>query len=330
MTRLEPRRSRTPAAKQFPHFGSPRDQLCFCLRYAVLAPSIRNTQPWRFRLGEDDVELWSDARREPSVVDPLGRELVISCGAALANLRIAVEEFGRVPVETLLPDPREKRFLARLSMGERKPAPPETTLLFHAIPYRRTNRRAFEEWPVPADVVRLLQDAALDEGAWLVSVESDRKIALADLVAEADRAQLDDPSFRKEFEAWTAKMASGGGAASSDPDIVRTFEWRATSLAARDRQLALGSPILAVLGTGEDDVRAWMRAGLALERVLLCATSMGLQASYLNQPIEAQGFYPRLREIVACGGHPQLVLRLGYGPNVRATPRRPLEDVLLD
>ncbi len=328
MTKVESGR-RVPAAKQFPHFGSPREQLRFCLRYAVLAPSIRNTQPWRFRLGERDVELWSDAGRGLSVVDPAGRELVISCGAALANLRVAVEMFGHDPEVTLLPEPGETRFLARLSIGERKSPPTETTLLFHAIPHRRTNRRAFEEWPVPADVVRLLQDAALDEGAWLVPLESDRKVALADLVAEADRAQLDDPSFRHELAAWMPAMTSGREAAGVDPNVVRTFEWGATARAARDRELALGSPILAVLGTGEDDVRAWLHAGLALERVLLRATSMGLQASYLNQPIEAQAFRPKLREILACGGHPQLVLRLGYGPDIRATPRRPFEDVLL-
>ena len=328
MTSPKVRRVDAPVAKEFPHFAAPRDQLRFCLRYAVLAPSIHNTQPWRFRLGEEHVELWSDAGSGLSVVDPLGRELVISCGAALANLRIAVERFGRVAEVTLFPDPERERFLARLSMGERSAPLPETTLLFHAIPFRRTNRRAFEDWPVPADVVRLLQDAALEEGAWLVPLETERKIALADLVAEADRTQIDDPSFRSEFAAWTATM-TGRETACSDPDVLRTFEWGPTRLAARDRQLALGSPILAVLGTGEDDVRAWLRAGLALEHVLLRATAMGLQASYLNQPIEVQVLRPRLREIVACGGHPQVVLRIGYGPNIRATPRRPLKDVLL-
>jgi nitroreductase len=330
MRRLQMHRDRIPSAKEFPYFASPRDQLLFCLQYAVLAPSIHNTQPWRFRVGDEEVELWVDAERALPVVDPLGRERVISCGAALANLCIAVEVFGHATEVTLLPDPKRASLLARLAPGEKVSAAPETTLLFHAIPYRRTNRKAFEEWPVPADVVRLLQDAALDEGAWLVPLESDRKIALADLVAEADRAQLEDASFRSELAAWRSTMASFGDPEAADPRIVRTFEWEPTSRAARDRELALGSPILAVLGTGEDDVRGWLRAGLALERVLLRASAMGLQASYLNQPIEMSAFRPRLREIVGCGGHPQLVLRVGYGPKIRATPRRALEDVLLD
>jgi nitroreductase len=295
----------------------------------VLAPSVHNTQPWRFCMGEDDVELSVDASRALPVVDPFGRELVISCGAALANLRIAVEIFGHAAEVTLFPDPERKSLLARLELGERAAAAPETMLLFHAIPYRRTNRKAFEEWPVPADVVRLLQDAALEDGAWLVPLESERKIALADLVAEANRAQLEEPSFQSELALWTATMGYGGEPEAPDPKFVRTFEWEPTALAARDRQLALGSPILAVLGTGEDDARAWVRAGLALERVLLRATAMGLQASYLNQPIEVQAFRPRLREILGCGGNPQLVLRIGYGPKIRATPRRAVEDVLL-
>jgi nitroreductase len=315
---------RTPCAREFPFLGSPEDQLRFCLQYAVLAPSNHNTQPWRFRLDADEVELWADRSRALPAGDPRGRELAMSCGAALRNLRVAVEAFGGGSRVEILPDPARKDLLARLRLAGRVAPDPETKLLFHAIPHRRTNREAFEDWPTPAEVCPTLQDAALEEGAWLVPLEQERKTALADLVAEGHRFQLADRAFQSELSDWTRNDG-----AARDPDLLRTFDWSGSGRAARDRQLALGSPILAVLGTGKDDPSAWMAAGQALENVLLWACVLGLQASFLNQPVEVDALRPKVQAVVGCGGHPQIVLRLGYGPAVPATPRLGLDQVLM-
>jgi len=99
--------------------------------------------------------------------------------------------------------------------------------------------------------------------------------------------------------------------------------------APEDRQLAAGSPVLAVLGTDADTPAAWLTAGQALMRVLLQACRQGMSASFLNQPIEVAELRPRLREVIGCPGFPQLLLRMGYGHAVRPTPRRPLGEVIV-
>jgi hypothetical protein len=328
-------------AEDYPHDGTVREQLRFCLHYAVLAPSSHNTQPWRFRLEDSAVEIHADRARSLAVVDPFDRELVISCGAALLNLRVAIEHFGREAVVEILPDPAQGDLLARVELGSPVPARRDTTLLFSAIPERRTNRNTFEDWPVPEDLLRALETVARDEGAWLAPLRGEEKNALADLIAEGDRVQYHDRLFRLELSAWTTPnlgsrrdgipgYSHGHGDAASvlGPLLIRTFDWSRLGRAAKDRQLAMGSPVLAVLGTEDDDVPAWMAAGLALERTLLEACVAGLQSSFLNQPIEVAHLRPRLRKLLDRSGFPQLVLRLGYGPEARPTPRRDLDEVL--
>jgi len=113
-----------------------------------------------------------------------------------------------------------------------------------------------------------------------------------------------------------------------EPLLVRTFDWAKLGRAAKDRQLAAGSPLLAVLGTERDDVPSWLAAGVALQHVLLGACVTGMQASFLNQPIEVPSLRPGIQGLVSKTGFPQLVLRLGYGTPSPPTPRRALETFL--
>lgn len=332
------------AAWAFPHAGTVAEQLTFLVHYAVLAPSGHNTQPWRFRIADDAIELRADRSRALPAVDPGDRELVMSCGAALFHLRVAMRHFGFAPDVARFPEAEDPDVLARVRLGarlDRRAAPTlEDDRLFMAIPRRRTNRRPFAPRPVPEGELDVLRDAARREGAHLhVLAQASDKAALADLIAEGDRLQGGNPAFRRELAAWLEPNRSdrpdgipgyahghGDLRAYVGPLIVRTFDW-GDGQAARDRQLAEGSPVLLVLGTDRDDPPAHLAAGEALDRVLLTATAYDLSASYLNQPIET----PALREAVAGlagAAYPQVILRLGYGPPVPPTPRRPASDVL--
>lgn len=328
----------------FPHAGSTADKLRFLLRYAVLAPSGHNTQPWLFKIAGGELELYADRTRALPVADPEDRELVMSCGAALFHLRVALRHFGHAPVVQPFPDADDPDLLAFFRIGpalDGAAAPtPEDDRLFMAIPQRRTNRLPFDDRPVPAGELEGLRAAAAQEGAYLhVLTEPAEKNALADLIAEGDRIQGRDARFRRELAAWLhpnhSRTHDGipgparglhGLRAYADPLVVRTFDW-GNGQAARDRQLAEGSPALLVLTTDRDDPRAHLDAGQALDRVLLTATAYGLSASYMNQPVEVSTLRPRVARLVG-GGHPQLVLRLGYGREVPPTPRRPTADVL--
>jgi hypothetical protein len=329
-------------AEAFPAKGYASDQLDFLLNYAILAPSSHNSQPWRFRINAMDVELFADRRRGLPVVDPEHRELTISCGAALFHLRVAAEYFGHQYRVELLPEPADPDLLARFHLGLTGETRSDDILLFHAITRRHTNRQAFRPDPLPRALLDTLEESAVEEGAWLRIVEEEgARNWLADLVAQADRQQWSNRAFREELSRWLRtkpEQAADGLLVQSmgvkdwmaflAPLVVRSFD-RGGGEAARDREIALHSPVLAVLGTETDSPRAWLSAGQALASVLLHARSEDVWASFLNQPVEVEEMREELAGGLGVVGHPQLLLRLGYGAEAAPTPRRSVREVLL-
>lgn len=328
-------------AAAFPTEGTWQEQMMFLLNYAVLAPSGHNTQPWLFRVLPNCVDLYADRRRALPVVDPHDRELTLSCGAALGHLRVAMQHFGLVPAVQPFPDTDQPDLLARIqsTTGTLDQALAD---LFAAIPDRHTCRQRYADRPLPPDQLATWQAAVEGEGAWLRLVQATTaKETLATLIARGDRQQAADPSFRRELAAWLHSNRSrsrdgvpGYAFGISDlasymgPLLIRTFDW-GQGQAAKDQELALGSPVLALLGTTADTPSDWLAAGQALARLVLLTTRAGVQHSYLNQPIEVAALRQELTQKLDLPGYPQLLLRLGYGPPARHTPRRPVTEVLL-
>ena len=325
-----------------PSKGSPKEKLKFMLHWAVLAPSSHNAQPWLFNLTEDAVELYADRQRSLPQADPEDRELILSCGAALFLLRVTLHHFTYSGEVECFPEPHDQNLLARVRLGGREVPSPENEELFHAILKRRTNRQRFERWRVAAALVAGLEEAAAAEGAcWRAIRDQQERDAVAALVAEGDRVQMSDRAFRLELATWMRPNRSqsrdgipgyglglGELATYAGPLLVRTFDM-GERRAARDHEIAEGSPLLAVLATDYDRPADWLAAGQALGRVLLRGRADGVSASYLNQPIEVAELRPRLRDALGLAGFPQLLLRLGYGRDPKPTPRRPLEEVLI-
>lgn len=296
------------------------------LAQAILAPSSHNTQPWLFTATDTAILLHADRTRALPVNDPYDRELTISCAAALFNLRAAAAHRGVPLAVELFPRPEDPDCLAQATLSTQ--ADPEVALLALSIERRRTYRHRFSTQPVPDAVLAELLAAARTEGAALspVFTETNRH-ALAALIAEGDAMQWANPSWRRELASWMHPRRSGDGLtvpgliAPVAQLVVRTFDMGG-GVAAKDRELADGSPVLAVLSTPADEPADWMAAGQALERVLLLAAHHGLQASYLNQPVEVPTLRTQLQNLVRAGV-PQLVLRLGYPTHdLPSTPRR--------
>lgn len=302
---------------------------------AVLAPSSHNTQPWFFRMREASIELFADRTRALPVNDPDDRELTISCGCALMNLRIAAACDGWDARVELLPEADDADLLARVSFPRRAdPAGPDAGLE-ECIRQRRTYRKRFARHAVEATLSARLSAAATREGAWLRAlVTEDARAAAAGMVSEGDAAQWANPSWRRELAAWMHPRRDGDGfgiprlAVPLAQLLVRSFDMGG-GVAAKDKELAEGSPLLAVLGTDGDDVRDWLIAGQALQRVLLLGCQHGLQASYLNQAIQLPFLRTRLHALAAAG-FPQILLRLGYPVDAPApVPRRPTAAVIV-
>lgn len=297
---------------------------------AVRAPSSHNTQPWVLRLGPDRVAILADRTRALPVNDPHDRELTISCGAAWFNLRVAAADLGVGLRVAHLPEGEASDLLADAALG----GPPEEGLPSPgAVARRRTHRGPFADRPVPDRVVEDLRRAAGAEGAALEVLDDAARREVARLVGEGDRAQFADPRWRRELASWMHPRRRGDGLtvpalagpatrmAVSHLDLGRTT-------AGRDVRLAEDAPVMAVLTTAGDRPGDWFTAGRALERVLLVACEAGLQASYLNQPVQVGSLRPELAALVT-GGVPQIVLRIGHTDTTAPpSPRRPIADVV--
>lgn len=301
---------------------------------AVLAPSSHNTQPWFFRLSESAIDLCADRRRALPANDPEDRELAISCGCALMNLRIAASSAGFGVQVRVLPEPGDPDLLARVCLTEQSNASAEDAQLAACIETRRTYRKRFAPREVSASALEQLIDAAKREGARLVPLLSEEaRHKAADLVVDGDARQWANPSWRRELAAWMHPRRQGDGltiptlAVPLAQLVVRTFDM-GDGVGAKDRQLAEASPLLAVLTTDSDHPRDWVLAGQGLQRLLLAGCTLGLQASYLNQPIQVASLRPELQNLVGAGS-PQILLRLGYPlEDISPAPRRVLDDVI--
>ena len=310
---------------------------------ATLAPSVHNTQPWRFVLGPRSLEVHADRSRRLDVLDPTGRQLLISCGCAVFNARASFAASGLVTRVERAPDPMADGPIVRLDVapatdGDRPCTPDRLGALDAVVEVRRTNRRRFAEDPVPDDVVDLLVDAAHDEGSVLAPVRgTDDQVAVAVLSQRADRLQNADPAYRAELRAWTTDDPSrdDGVPAAAVPhagqrdDEVPIRDFDTSGHGALPAQTHSSSTqCLLLLGTAADDPASWVRAGEALERVLLEVTRHGFVASPMTQVVEVATAREMLRRDLRLHMHPHVLLRVGRAPATPAPRRRRLVDML--
>lgn len=306
------------------------------LRAASAAPSMHNTQPWRFQVGDGGrvLELHADPARQLLYSDPSGRAMHIACGAALFNLRLAVAMAGRRPIVLILPDPGRPLLLATVRLGAPHEADETERELHAVIEQRHTNRQPFSNQPVPPGVLAELTEAARAEGALLHILDHNETIRVLQLAADAERALLADPAYRAELARWAGGQRDRDGIPDSAlgprspdrPTPVRNFT-PGTRPGPYGHAWFETHPQLVVLSVRGGTSADWLRAGQALQRVLLTATMRGISVSPLTQPLETCDAW-LVRDARSGTEQPQMILRLGYGLPTPPVPRRPVSEVL--
>ncbi|WP_367826203.1 Acg family FMN-binding oxidoreductase [Streptomyces sp. LMG1-1-1.1] len=319
----------------------PRPLVTSLVEDAVTAPSMHNAQPWRFlhRTGTDVIELYGDPAREMPREDPDHRALHLGCGAALFSLRVAAAHRGLEAVPSLLPTGGDPWHVAdvrvRDSAGDEGLA-----VLRPALRKRHTSRFPFTEEPVPSEVLEGLQAAALLEGCRLEVPGDWHSDTVMGLVHTSELFEAADDSVRAEVATWIRAGATGDGSATEGipPYALGPRQYDVTSpvrdfdaprrVTGRSSASFEKRPRIVLLGTTEDTPRDWLKAGQALQRVLLRATLDGLSTSLMSQPLEWPELRSDARDPASPTGYVHMVLRLGYGPHGTATPRRPVSEVL--
>ncbi|MEU8279904.1 Acg family FMN-binding oxidoreductase [Microbispora bryophytorum] len=309
---------------------------------ALWAPSIHNTQPWSFGVSGDEICLRADPDRKLRVSDPTGRQMTISCGAALFNVRIMLEALGYEPLVRRFPDPERPLLLATVRVRPGR-EPGEHTRLLHAeIERRRTHRSGFTALPVPDRLVDSLVAEAAEEDGHLRPIGSEAAArVLAALTGAAQDVQSQNRLFVLELMRWARPPGSsrrdGVPAAGypTDPrrtnpqhfaprDYARGHEWGM----APDERVSVSTGLVALLTTAGDGREDWLRAGEALQRMLLHASAYGVSVAFHTQALEM----PELREFIRrhlCSGEaPQMVMRLGFVIDESESVRRAASDVV--
>lgn len=311
---------------------------------ATRAPSVHNTQPWRFAAGEAELDLYADRTRRLTALDPTGRQLTISCGAALGFAELAVCALGYSHSTELLPGGDDDH-LARLTIGRPAPVGADELALVREVGRRRTVRDRFDGVPLTMAEKDVLDQDARANGAWLQWLVSEpERVALAVLTDRADRVEQADSALRAELVRWSRNddtaedgisptMLPGlpSGLRSSDVPL-RDFAAPVADASVADPQhfpLPAEKPDLAVLWTRYDGPISWLHAGRALATVWLRATQLQLAASPVGQALDLPWTRRRLQAELGVAASPQLVLRFGHALlSAPASPRRPVSEVL--
>lgn len=302
------------------------------------APSIHNTQPWRWRLTGDTMDLLLDRSRLLDVTDPDGHLAILSCGTALHHARIALAAHGWRATVTRLPDDADPSHLATLSVDEPAPIGPDTERRAQNIRLRHTERGPATGEPVGPAELDALTEAVQSQTIEVHVLRPDQVLALAAATSHAQETETAEPQWQDELGQWTGGARDSG---TGVPDAVIPRAAPATTVPGRDFGRTGVFPaagghdetaVFAVLYGSGDDPIDWLRAGEALSALWLVATEMGVSVLPLSAAMEVVDARERVRALLSGLGYPYLAVRLGHqtagDPETAHTPRLPVDQII--
>lgn len=318
----------------YPDSGSPNDRMRFLLRYAVLAPSSHNTEPWQFRVPDNRIDVLLDFSRWLKVADDDQRELHISVGCALENLLVAAEHFGLGQDSVLLPKADDPSLAATVTFREEgQPSSHRPPVLFDMIPVRHTNHQRYEDRAIKDDVLQQLRSVCVEEGIHLhLTDDPEIKRKVDDLVVRGDAIEFADPAFREELAYWIGQGVFGTGwLMSKIGKLAVSYIDMGRSQAKKDSDILMSSPILGLISSEQDDRQSQLRVGKVYQRLSLLAASRGIWCQPMSQIVQVPELKAEVAALISESGLvPQHPFRMGYAPAEKHhTPRRPVDEVLV-
>lgn len=315
----------------FPVNGNDEGKMKFLLNYAILAPSSYNTQPWKFNVSGNVVDVFSDKTRWLTVADADQREFYISIGCALENLLVAADHFGYRQEVQYFPDPNKTNLVAtvRFIPGGQSGDP----VLFNAILARQSNSQPYANRTVPNSDLQILKNTSRADGFELsLSSDTETKSRFRDLVVRADQTQYDNVEYKSELGYWLGQGVMGPtGIQAKIAQFAVLFLDTGKDQARKDGDLLNSTPILGFISSRENDSTSQVKAGQFLERVWLTATALNISVQPIGQVLEVPVTKTELMKLVPQKGlYLQQTFSLGYAlPETELSPRRPLKEVLV-
>jgi hypothetical protein len=318
--------------QDFPGTSPIESQLQFLLRYAILAPSVRNTQPWTFQIEGNAVHLIAAWERELPVADPTRRELHISLGCALENLLVAAEHFGFRHEVVYLPRQEDDRVAATITFSPGgTPTPARSSIALDAILERHNDNSVYRSTPVPEEVCRSLQACQMEPELRL-NLTDDHLFHrwIERFTLDADRQEFADPEYREELGYWIGQgVLRGPGLAAKLGGLAVARLDLGESVAEQDYKVVDSAALLGVISAADDTHLTHIKTGQFFERIWLTATAMGANIHPMSQTMRRPEIRASVADLIPEGRTPQQLFRVGYSSRkTRHTPRLPLEEVL--
>lgn len=314
------------AESDFPHGSSIEAKIKFWLRYAILAPSAHNTQPWTYTIEENKLLVRRDPQHTLKVGDPTLRETFLGLGAFIENFCVAAAHWGYATEVTDFAFRTTDDPVATIHISESPSEPAKQAALFAGITKRHTNRGAYD--PEPLDALKTELEITSEEGIKLFFItDTEAKTRIATLVAKGTRIALSMRPMKEELAELVTRQeeqASTGMTMEAmvevSPTDITGKEWlfKRLDVTTESHQNEINwrqSPLMAVVGSEYDDPEAWLRAGRTMERLLLAASSCGLTHDISAAPVEVPPLAPQLRREIDQTYRPQVLLRLGKPKN---------------
>ena len=305
---------------------------------AGCAPSIHNSQPWHWQVGDAGLDLYLATGRQMGAADPRARLAILSCGAALHHARVALAAEGWQVEVVPLPDPADPAHLAHLTIYDRQPTNPDAVRKLETVQIRHTDRRPVTDTPITEGQLVAVTVAVEDEGLWLHVLPRNRVVELASAVSYAQYAETDDDAWAQELTQWSGGTREAG---TGIPDSAIPERPTQTAVPSRDfghsGELTVDAghdkgATFAILHGPQDEPLDWLRAGQALSAAWLTATELGVALLPMSAAVEVPAARQLLRRLLSGTGQPYLVLRLGIaapGPAAPGhTPRLPVEQTV--
>jgi hypothetical protein len=323
------------AASDFPANGSAIEQIKFLLRYAILAPSSHNTQPWLFKIPkENTIEIYADDSRWLRIADADKREMHVSVGCALENLLIAAARFGFATETNYFPNGENETLVAAVEFRKSEKANDKRhASLFEFLTTRATFHGVFPEREIPENVLREIESYC-DESGVNLYLTGDEKIRarVDDLIARSDAMQFADAEFRKELSYWIGQGAFGNSWLMSQiGSLAVAYLNLGNSTAKNDRKILHSAPVLGLITSAKNDRVSQIKAGQIFERIYLVARKHNLGVRPMSQIVQIPEHKEELKKLLPNAGEfPQQPFLLGWAESSENhTPRRSLEEILI-
>lgn len=309
------------------------------VRYATLAASSHNTQPWKFKLEPGRIVILPDLSRRCPEVDPDDHHLYGSLGCAAENLLLAAQAAG-------LKGHYSYDASSSSAQVDFEEAPPLRSTLFEAIPRRQCSRAEYDGTPLAHEQLHLLEETGRGNGvSVMLLTDSRQKEQVGEYVAQGNTAQFGDPRWAQEMRRWIrfnahTAVRTGDGLYGAVLGIPNVPQWlgklmmgvavSAERQSSKDATHIRSSAAIAVLFSEADDKQHWIEAGRSYERLALQAAALNLRTAFINQPVEVPALRSQFAAFLGIGHRrPDLIVRIGRGPEMPRSLRRPVEQVLV-